>query len=116
MANDSPLSVIRLFVMTWSAPQAPAQAFDDNDDVTWHSDYDDTELQSELQTWDSDFGDEAIDGDGYAGYESDDFGFDDGLYDDNFSNDDFGEYDSDYDWGTDDEGFSDWFGDSDELF
>lgn len=104
-----------LLSMTWCAPPTCARPFasgGEGDDVHWYSDYDD----DEIETWDSGVGGEADDGDGDAGYESDDFGLDDEVGDDSFANDDYGAYDSDYDWITSDEGFDDWFGDSDELF
>ena len=106
---------LSLLLMTRCAPLTSAQPFGnggEGDDVHWYSDYDD----DEIETWDGGVGSEANDGDGYAGYESDDFGLDDEVGDHSFSNDDYGMYDSDYDWTTSDEGFDDWFGDSDELF
>ena len=72
--------------------------------------------------WFSDYGDEGVgnwdagDDNAFTGYESDDFGFDEGISDDSFENDDYGAYDSDYDWNSDDEWFDGWYGDSDGLF
>ena len=89
-------------------------------DIDWFSDYND----EGIGLWDDDDdgdGDDAGvtggDDNAFTGYESDDFGFDEGIHDDDsFENDDYGAYDSDYDWDTDDTWFDGWYGESDDAF
>ena len=96
---------------------APGEEYDTEGGINWFSDYDD----EGVGTWDSGGvgGNESLgdEDEAFTGYESDDFGFDEGIYDDDtFENDDYGAYDSDYDWDTDDEWFDGWYGDADGLF
>lgn len=91
--------------------QTSAEAYDVEGGVNWFSDYD----SEGIGVWD-DSGDGFFADDEFTGYESDDFGFDEGITDDNFETDDYGAYDSDYDWNSDDEWFDGWYGDSDGLF